>query len=85
MKEIFVESRQAWSLPCDTKPISGKRMCRILESKGWTLAPSTGSHHIYATEGRNARISVPAHGNQDLKLGLQKAIMRLAEIGDDEP
>jgi predicted RNA binding protein YcfA (HicA-like mRNA interferase family) len=52
------------------KPVSGKRMCRILEAKGWTLARSTGSHHIYVTQGRNARISVPVHGNQDLKLGL---------------
>ncbi len=66
------------------KPISGKRMCRILEAKGWTLARATGSHHIYVTQGRNVRISVPVHGNQDLKLGLQKAIMKLAEIRDDE-
>jgi predicted RNA binding protein YcfA (HicA-like mRNA interferase family) len=66
------------------KAISGKRMCRILETKGWTLARSTGSHHIYVTQGKNVRISVPVHGNQDLKLGLQKAIMKLAEIKDDE-
>jgi predicted RNA binding protein YcfA (HicA-like mRNA interferase family) len=66
------------------KPISGKRMCRILEAKGWTLTRSTGSHHIYVTQGRNVRISVPVHGNQDLKLGLQKAIMKLAGINDDE-
>ena len=66
------------------KPISGKRMCRILEAKGWTLARPTGSHHIYMTQGRNVRISVPVHGNQDLKLGLQKAIMKLAGINDDE-
>jgi len=30
------------------KAISGKRMCRILEAKGWTLARSTGSHRIYS-------------------------------------
>jgi predicted RNA binding protein YcfA (HicA-like mRNA interferase family) len=36
------------------------------------------------TQGRNVRISVPVHGNQDLKLGLQKAIMKLAGIRDDE-
>jgi predicted RNA binding protein YcfA (HicA-like mRNA interferase family) len=66
------------------KPISGKRMCRILEAKSWTLARSTGSHHIYVTQGRNVRISVPVHGNQDLKLGLQKTIMKLAGITDDE-
>jgi predicted RNA binding protein YcfA (HicA-like mRNA interferase family) len=66
------------------KPISGKRMCRILEAKGWTLARSTGSHNIYMTQGQNTRITVPVHGNQDLKIGLQKAIMKLAGIRDDE-
>jgi len=30
------------------------------------------------------RITVPVHGNQDLKQGLQKAIMKLADIGEDE-
>jgi predicted RNA binding protein YcfA (HicA-like mRNA interferase family) len=66
------------------KAISGKQMCKILEVKGWTLARVTDSHHIFVTAGQNVRISVPVHGNQDLKLGLQKAIMRLAGIGEDE-
>jgi predicted RNA binding protein YcfA (HicA-like mRNA interferase family) len=66
------------------KPISGKRMGKILEAKGWTLARTTGSHQIYVTQGRNIRISVPVHGNQDLKLGLQKAIMKLAGIRDED-
>jgi predicted RNA binding protein YcfA (HicA-like mRNA interferase family) len=29
------------------KIISGKRMCRVLEQRGWTLARINGSHHIY--------------------------------------
>jgi len=57
-------------------------MCQILESKGWILARITGSHHIYIKEGQNLRITVPVHKNQDLKLGLQRAIMRLAGIGE---
>ncbi|MDP3285763.1 MAG: type II toxin-antitoxin system HicA family toxin [Desulfobacterales bacterium] len=66
------------------KTISGKRMCQILESKGWALARITGSHHIYIKEGQNLRITVPVHGNQDLKQGLQRAIMRLVGIGNDD-
>ncbi|MCX6268018.1 MAG: type II toxin-antitoxin system HicA family toxin [Bacteroidetes bacterium] len=66
------------------KTIGGKRMCKLLESKGWKLARITGSHHIYLTEGRNIRITVPVHGSQDLKLGLQKFIMKLAEISEEE-
>ena len=29
------------------KIISGKRLCRVLEQRGWTLARVNGSHHIY--------------------------------------
>jgi len=75
---------QSWSLLSDMKTISGKRMCQILKSKGWTLARITGSHHIYIKEGQNSRITVPVHGNQDLKQGLQRAIMRLVDIENDE-
>jgi predicted RNA binding protein YcfA (HicA-like mRNA interferase family) len=66
------------------KAISGKRMCTILEAKGWRLARVTGSHHIFVFAGRNVRISVPVHANQDLKIGLQRAIMNLAGIKEEE-
>ena len=66
------------------KTVSGKHMCHILEAKGWQLARVTGSHHIFVISGQNVRISVPVHGNQDLKAGLQRAIMRLAGIQEHE-
>jgi predicted RNA binding protein YcfA (HicA-like mRNA interferase family) len=66
------------------KVISGKRMCQILEEKGWSLARVTGSHHIYIRPGSNLRITVPIHGNQDLKIGLQRTIMKLAEVTEEE-
>jgi predicted RNA binding protein YcfA (HicA-like mRNA interferase family) len=66
------------------KTISGKRMCRILEAKGWKLADVTGSHRIFVTAGKNVRISVPVHGNRDLKIGLQRAVMKLAGIKEEE-
>lgn len=59
-------------------------MCKLLENKGWHLARITGSHHIYIFESSNVRITVPVHGNQDLKYGLQKFIMNLAEISESE-
>ena len=42
------------------KPVSGKRMCQVLESHGWRLARISGSHHIYRHP------EVPVHGNLDL-------------------
>jgi predicted RNA binding protein YcfA (HicA-like mRNA interferase family) len=66
------------------KIISGKELCKILEKKGWQLKAIKGSHHVYIKPGRKERISVPVHGNKDLKLGLLKAIMKLAEIKEEE-
>ena len=66
------------------KTISGKMMCKILEDKGWKLARITGSHYIYIADGKNVRITIPVHGNQDLKTGLQKFIMKLADIREEE-
>lgn len=62
------------------KAISGKRLCRLLEERGWELRRVNGSHHIYAKAGVSARISVPVHGNKPLKVGLQRHFMRVAEI-----
>ena len=53
------------------KTISGKRMCRVLEERGWTLARINGSHHIYRHTATGRRTVVPVHGNQDLKPGTQ--------------
>ena len=55
------------------KAISGKRMCKLLEGKGWTLARVTGSHHLFMREGSNLRITIPVHSNQDLKMGYREA------------
>ncbi len=66
------------------KTISGKQICGLLESKGWNLARVTGSHHIFVRPDSNVRITVPVHGNRDLKLGLQRAIMKLAGITEND-
>ncbi len=63
------------------KPVSGKRMCRVLEKGGWRLDRVNGSHHIYVhPDGR--RVSVPVHANADLKPGTQRNIMRDAGLTD---
>ncbi len=66
------------------KTIPGKRLCKILEAKSWQLSRITGSHHIYTKAGETLRITVPVHGNRDLKIGLLKAIMKMADIAEDE-
>lgn len=63
------------------KRVSGKRMCKALERKGWLLKRINGSHHIYANSSfQDAIISVPGHGNQTLKRGTQQGIMKDAGL-----
>ncbi|OQZ03755.1 MAG: hypothetical protein B6D34_06095 [Candidatus Brocadia sp. UTAMX1] len=66
------------------KSISGKNLCKILEKKGWCLKTIRGSHHVYMKPERRERISVPVHGDKDLKIGLLRAIMKIAQIEEDE-
>jgi hypothetical protein len=42
------------------------------------------SHHIYGKQGSIVRLSVPIHGNQPLKTGLAKHLLKLASIDPDD-
>ena len=66
------------------KAISGKEFAKLLESKGWELKRVKGSHHVYMKAGNPARISVPIHKNQPLKIGLLKHLMKIAGIEEDK-
>ena len=66
------------------KAVSGKRLCRLLETRGWELVRVRGSHHIYTRTGTDIRISVPVHGNRTLKRGLQRHLMRLGGIDETD-
>ncbi len=66
------------------KPVSGKRLCRLLEARGWIRRRVRGSHHIYAKTGSILRISVPVHRDEPLKRGLQKHLMKLAGIEESD-
>ena len=64
------------------KPVSGKRMCRILKKHGWTLVRIKGSHHAYRKHGNPNAVVVPVHGNKDLRHGTQHGIMKDAGLTD---
>jgi predicted RNA binding protein YcfA (HicA-like mRNA interferase family) len=66
------------------KSISGKKLCKIVEKKGWILKKITGSHHIYEKPSENQILSIPVHRNQDLKLGTLKSIMKIAQLSEDD-
>jgi predicted RNA binding protein YcfA (HicA-like mRNA interferase family) len=66
------------------KSVSGKHFAQILESHGWLLVRVNGSHHVYTQSGNPARISLPIHKNEDLKVGLLKHFMKVAGITETE-
>ena len=66
------------------KYVSGKRFAKLAEEKGWRLARINGSHHIYTQNGRMERLVIPNNGNQTLKQGLQRSLMKIVPLGEDE-
>jgi predicted RNA binding protein YcfA (HicA-like mRNA interferase family) len=65
------------------KSVSGKRFCKVLEEHSWELQRIRGSHHIYAQPGNPIILTVPIHGNQDLKIGTLKKLLRDSGIDED--
>jgi len=66
------------------KTLTGKSFIKILERKGWILKRINGSHHIFSHPEKTEIISVPVHKNDSLKIGLQKKLMGIAEIEEDD-
>jgi predicted RNA binding protein YcfA (HicA-like mRNA interferase family) len=62
------------------KPITGPDMCRLVEANGWLLQRIKGSHHIYSKLGERKILSIPVHGNRNLKPGLANRIARDAGV-----
>ena len=66
------------------KQVSGKALAKAIERKGWYLVRIKGSHHIFVMSGRRERIVIPIHGNRPLKIGLLRALMKIAELEESE-
>lgn len=66
------------------KAVSGRRLAELAESKGWKLARIKGSHHVYTHEVRPERLVIPIHGNRALKVGLQRTLMKIIPLHEDE-
>ena len=66
------------------KPFSGKAFARIVERHGWELLRVKGSHHIYRKPGSVVRLSIPIHGKNPLKIGLQNHLMKLAGLEESD-
>jgi predicted RNA binding protein YcfA (HicA-like mRNA interferase family) len=60
-------------------PVSGRKMCKILEIIGFQKVHQVGSHVRFAhPDGR--KTVVPVHGNEELSTGLIKEIIKQSRI-----
>lgn len=66
------------------KAIRGKRMAKLAEVQGWSLARTHGSHHICTKEGRIERVFIPMHSNKALKIGLQRSLMKIIPVSESD-
>ena len=64
--------------------VSGKALAKAIERRGWSLVRVKGSHHIFVVSGRRERIVFPIHGNRPLKLGLLRALMKIAGLEESD-
>lgn len=58
--------------------LTGKEMLKFLQLQGFAIVRVRGSHHVLARGAQ--RTSVPVHGNQPLKIGTLRSILRDIEM-----
>ena len=63
-------------------PISGKKLCKLLEKQGFEKIYGKGSHVRYKhPNGR--RTVVPVHANEDISVSLLREILKQVEISKE--
>ncbi|MDD5163022.1 MAG: type II toxin-antitoxin system HicA family toxin [Candidatus ainarchaeum sp.] len=64
-------------------PISGKKLCKLLEKLGFQKVHQVGSHVRYIhADGR--KTVVPVHGDEELGIGIFKEILKQVKISRHE-
>ncbi len=66
------------------RALSGKELVRIFERHDWVLLRIHGSHHIYGKPGSIVRLSVPAHRNEPIKIGLLRHLLKAAGLKEED-
>jgi predicted RNA binding protein YcfA (HicA-like mRNA interferase family) len=66
------------------KSVSGKSLCKIVEQRRWILKRVNGSHHIYQSADNVEIISIPVHGNRDLKVGTLRSLMKVIGLTESD-
>ena len=64
--------------------VTAKQLIKVLESRGWYLKRTRGSHHYFRHPAIPDAIAVPVHGCRDVKPGLLLHILKTAGISREE-
>ena len=64
--------------------VSGKAAIKVFESLDWESRSIEGSHHVYNKVGCRSILSIPVHGNKELKRGLLRGLIRTAGMTVEE-
>ena len=65
--------------------MSGKLVVKALEQAGFYIDRTVGSHYVLVHRANPSRaVTVPVHGNRDLKPGTLRAIIRQAGMTVEE-
>ena len=60
--------------------LSAKRLVELLKQHGFLFKRSKGSHHLFYNASSNKTVTVPIHGNRDLRKGTFLAVLKQAGI-----
>jgi predicted RNA binding protein YcfA (HicA-like mRNA interferase family) len=60
--------------------MTARQLCKLLEREGWLLKRINGSHHIYSKPGQDKILSIPVHGNKNLKPGILSHLLSQAGL-----
>jgi predicted RNA binding protein YcfA (HicA-like mRNA interferase family) len=62
--------------------VSGDEMIRFLQAQGFVVRRIRGSHHVVQRGTQHS--TVPVHGNQALRIGTLRSILRDIELSPTE-
>jgi predicted RNA binding protein YcfA (HicA-like mRNA interferase family) len=57
-----------------------REVIRMIESDGWVLVATKGSHRQFKHPAKPGRITVPAHLNDELKPGTLNSVLKQAGL-----
>ena len=55
-------------------------LIKLIESDGWFLVKTKGSHRQFKHPSKNGRVTIAGHSNEDLALGTLNSILKQAQL-----